>query len=95
MHISDWSGCIQLRHLYNPNHLHLSSHWIVGVRDEDNAPGTKMPRLYPGMAVWRHSLTTQKCRTSALNRKPRLFKFAFFANMASDHSSASLYFVRL
>lgn len=45
------------------------------------------------MAIWRHCVTTQKCRTWALNRKPRLFKFAFFANMASDHASASLYFV--
>lgn len=55
----------------------------------------KKPRFYPGMAVWRHSVTAQKCGTRALNRQPRLFKVAFFANMASDHWSASLYFVRL
>lgn len=69
--------------------------WIVGIREEDPAVSTKMPRFYPGMAVWRHSVTTHKCRSSALNLRPRLFKFAFFANMASDRSSASLYFVRL
>ncbi len=40
------------------------------------------------MAIWRHSVTTQKCRTSALHCKPHLFRFAFFANIASDHLEA-------
>lgn len=47
------------------------------------------PCLYIAMAIWRHSVTTQKCRTSALHRKPHLFRFAFFANITSDHLEAA------
>lgn len=50
---------------------------------------SKMSHLDAAMVIWRHSVTTQKCRTSALHCKPHLFWSAFFANMASDHVEAA------
>lgn len=62
--------------------------WYVGIKVGDTQHKNG-PCLYTVMAIWRHSVTTQKCRTSALHCKPHLFRFAFFANIASDHLEAA------
>lgn len=79
-----------LKHFCFPQRMQtfaLKERWYVGIK----VGGTQHkngPCLYTVMAIWRHSVTTQKCRTSALHCKPHLFRFAFFANIASDHLDA-------
>lgn len=73
-------------------HLLFSPHFEWNMIFGDQRRGRsaqKWPCLYTVMAIWRHPVTAQNCRTSALHRKPHLFRFAFFANIAFDRSEAA------
>lgn len=65
----------------------LKERWYMGIKVGNTQH--KNGRLYTVMAIWRHSVTTLKRRTSALHCWPHLFRFAFFANIASDHLEAA------
>lgn len=82
------SHILQIKCLFQPQTCSLKERWYTGIKRGDTQHKNG-PCLYTVMAIWRHSVTTQKCRTSALHWKPHLFGFAFFANIASDHLEAA------
>lgn len=88
VHINYTAASLQSTHafLFSPKMqtLTLKEIWYVGIKGGDTQHKNG-PCLHTVMAIWRHPVTTHKCRTSALHWKPHLFRFAFFANIASDH----------